>query len=539
MRANLKRIIIIAAVLMTLLSARLAYIQLAGHEELSAATREQSLISLQGSNTRGIIYDINGSPLVADSRRYIYIIKKENFSRKTEERLKNAGAERVNGDNGDYLVYSSENYRKKTGSELIKEDQAYILEASARYSDKQAAAHLIGYVNRSDQSGAAGLELMFDEQLSGLNRRLYAVADVKGSILPGRGLLITSDNYSDSSVKEGIRTTVDREIQEAVENIIEGQKKDCAVVILNARTGGVTAMACTPGFNPNDINEHLDGGDDELVNKATQGEYPPGSVFKIVVAAAALEEGIEKDRAFTCSGGVNVEGIEISCETGGEGGHGEINMEEAFAGSCNSYFIRLGEELGWERISEAAWEFHLGEKALEGYPQEKSGRLMTEAESRGAAIGNLSIGQGQTLTTPLQVARMTNIIASGGIDRGVHILAEEEEGEERVLSENTAEELGGMMEKTVKEGTAAPLEMTDEGDNPEAAVKTGTAQYGSGEHSGTHGWITGYAPCEEPEYTITVFVEDGESGTKDSGPVFRDIVRYLKKSGNYSMPTLA
>ena len=154
MRANLKRIIIIAAVLMTLLSARLAYIQLAGHEELSAATREQSLISLQGSNTRGIIYDINGSPLVADSRRYIYIIKKENFSRKTEERLKNAGAERVNGDNGDYLVYSSENYRKKTGSELIKEDQAYILEASARYSDKQAAAHLIGYVNRSDQSGA-------------------------------------------------------------------------------------------------------------------------------------------------------------------------------------------------------------------------------------------------------------------------------------------------------------------------------------------------------------------------------------------------
>ena len=294
MRANLKRIIIIAAVLMTLLSARLAYIQLAGHEELSAATREQSLISLQGSNTRGIIYDINGSPLVADSRRYIYIIKKENFSRKTEERLKNAGAERVNGDNGDYLVYSSENYRKKTGSELIKEDQAYILEASARYSDKQAAAHLIGYVNRSDQSGAAGLELMFDEQLSGLNRRLYAVADVKGSILPGRGLLITSDNYSDSSVKEGIRTTVDREIQEAVENIIEGQKKDCAVVILNARTGGVTAMACTPGFNPNDINEHLDGGDDELVNKATQENTRRGLYLKSWWPRQLLRRGLKR-----------------------------------------------------------------------------------------------------------------------------------------------------------------------------------------------------------------------------------------------------
>ena len=118
----------------------------------------------------------------------------------------------------------------------------------------------------------------------------------------------------------------------------------------------------------------------------TQGQYAPGSVFKIIMAAAALEEGIGPDRVFACSGYTDTEGLKIKCETGGDEGHGKISMNQAFAYSCNSYFIRLGEELGWERISEAAREFHLGEKALEGYPQEKSGRLMTEAESRGCLL---------------------------------------------------------------------------------------------------------------------------------------------------------
>ena len=118
---------------------------------------------------------------------------------------------------------------------------------------------------------------------------------------------------------------------------------------------------------------------------------------------------------------------------------------------------------------------------------------MTEAESRGAAIGNLSIGQGETLVTPLQVARMTNIIAAGGIDRGVHISADEDISEERVISEYTAEEIGRMMEMTVSEGTAASLDMTDSAAEPLAAAKTGTAEYESGGISKTHAWITGYA----------------------------------------------
>lgn len=277
---NLKIILIIPAVLMFMLICRLAYIQLVGGDELAAATRSQSLISLEGSNTRGIIYDRNGSPLVADKKHYIYIVKSDEFDSNTERLLKKLDAREINNDDKGYEVYSSESYDKRTGRTLIEESGAYILQASARYSDDQTAAHLIGYVNKKDTSGAAGLELMYDEQLSGLNRRIYAAADVKGNILPGRGLIITSDSEKDSYIKQGIRSTVDKPLQQAVEEIIEDMDNNCAVTVLDAKTGGVAAMACTPKFDPNDINTHMQSSGDELINKVTQGEYAPVPYLK-------------------------------------------------------------------------------------------------------------------------------------------------------------------------------------------------------------------------------------------------------------------
>ena len=116
---------------------------------------------------------------------------------------------------------------------------------------------------------------MYDEVLSGLNKRIYAVADVKGNILPGRGLMITADDKEDSYVKDGIRTTVDKGIQQAVEDIIDEMENNCAVVVLDSRTGGVTAMASTPGFDPDHIDSHIASQGDELMNRATQGEYAP------------------------------------------------------------------------------------------------------------------------------------------------------------------------------------------------------------------------------------------------------------------------
>lgn len=535
---NLKILLVGLAVLMALLVFRLAYIQLFGGKELAQAAHAQSLISLEGSNTRGIIYDRNGAPLVADKKQYVYIIREKDFDYQTGKLLKSIGAREVSSNNKGYFVYSSKKYDKAAGKKLSEKYGAYILEASARYSDNQTASNLIGYVNKKDSSGAAGLELMFDKELSLLNRKIYAAADVRGHILPGRGLVITSDRQKDSSVKEGVRITLDKELQEAVEDIADESGRECSVVILDVKSGGIAAMASTPGFDPNNIEEYLDGNGHELLNKATQGEYAPGSVFKIVVAAAALEDGISVDKSFVCSGSVALEDVSIGCKTGGAAGHGEINIEDAFAQSCNSYFVQLGREIGSEKIISMAEKLGFGKKTLPGYPQESKGHIMTLEESFGSGIGNFSIGQGQTLVTPLQIAHMTGVIASEGRDRGVHILMEDEASGDRVINEDTAKQVMDMMKKVTQYGTASSMGIKDDKGNPMASVKTGTAEYGRKEEGRSNGWVTGFSPCDKPEYVITVLAEDSASGTSGAGPVYKSILEYLKESGCYSEPVL-
>ena len=539
LKKRIRTLTIALLVLAAAVSCRLAYIQLAGHEELSAAEHSQSLISLVGSNTRGIIYDRNGAPLVADRKHYIYVISKGKFDYQTAKLLKSFGAAQVQSGSSGYYVYSSDSYDRRAGEELVEKYDAYIIYASSRYSDDQLAAHLIGYVNESDDSGASGLELMFNSRLDPLHRHMYAVADVRGNLIPERGIIVTSDESSSQTASEGIRTTVDKGIQQAVEDILDKQEKNCAAVVMDCSTGGIAALACTPKFDPDHVSSYIEGRGSELVNKATQGEYPPGSVFKIIVAAAALESGATEDRTFTCKGSVKSGSHSIKCDTGGSSGHGRINMKDAFAYSCNSYFVQLGKELGSDRIISMAEKFHLGETALENYPQESAGHLMDQSQRQGAAVGNLSIGQGETLVTPLQIARVTSVIANGGTDKGVSVLMDDEQDNERVISEDSAKTISGMMSAVTEYGTAASLDMKDSSGSPETAVKTGTAQYGSADSYGTHAWITGFAPCSQPEYTVTVLVEDGNSGAASAGPVYREIIEYLKRSGSYSRPALA
>ena len=536
---RLKKIWIFICILFLALTLRFAYIQLIGHEELASATRAQSLISLEGCNTRGMIYDRYGKAIVADSKRYVYIIEEDEFDTRTRKHLSEINAYRISGDNEGYYVYSSLHYDKKIGKKLIRESDAYILQAAPRYGSDQMAEHLIGYVNQEDMTGAAGLELMYDDRLCGLNREVYAAADVNGNILSGRGLIITSDSDTDVYFKEGIRTTLDKELQEEVEAVIEEYESSCAVVVLDTATGGVAAMACTPGFDPNNVAHHALGDGDELMNKVTQGTYPPGSVFKTVVAAAALEKGVEPEKTYTCRGHVSLNEIDIRCETGGEEGHGQIGLYDAFAQSCNSYFVQLGKEIGAQEIIDMAADMGYGNHILERFPYESSGHMMTETECAGDGIGNLSIGQGETLATPLQVAAMTNIIACCGEDKGVHLLMDDNNENEKTISYDTAERIRKMMGLVVTEGTASSLMLYDAGENPKAAAKTGTAEFMNGSDMQTHSWITGFAPFEEPEYTITVLVEGGSENAETAGPIFKRIIEYLEKSGTYSMPTLA
>lgn len=532
MKKRLLAVTGLLGVLLVALIGRLAYIQIIGHDDLAKTANAQQLIALEGANTRGLIYDRNNTPLVGNNREYIFIIQEKNFDGEVMNALNAMDAREIKNGGSGYKVFASKAYDKELGERLIRNSKAYIMEAGRRYGQEQKAVHILGYVNPQDASGAAGIELMRDEELSLLNKRIFTTADVKGNIIPGRGLVISTAMEQDSYVKSGVVTTLETGLQEAVEDILANAGKNGAIVVLKSDTGEIMASASTPSFDPSKISEYMKSGQDELVNKVTQGEYPPGSIFKIIVAAAALEQGMDPEQTFTCDGHVIINGQKVNCKTGGETGHGTITFRDAFAQSCNSAFIQIGQKIGAAAILDMAEKMGLGKEVLEGYPGEKAGSLMTLEQSGGAAIANLSIGQGETLMTPLQAAKMTNIIAAGGQDKGVHILLEtvgEEDGEGRqVMRPDTAKTIQAMMRETMVTGSGKKLEA-----DVTMAGKTGSAESYLGGQETVHGWMTGFAPAEDPEYTIAVFVEAGETGSQSAGPLFAQVAQYLSDSKGF------
>jgi peptidoglycan glycosyltransferase/penicillin-binding protein 2 len=296
-------------------------------------------------------------------------------------------------------------------------------------------------------------------------------------------------------------------------------------------------VAAAPSYDPARVEEYLDSSNEELLNKATQSLYPPGSIFKIIVAAAALESGAATEEStFYCNGYEEIGGVRINCSS--EEGHGEISLRDAFAKSCNSAFIQIGTQLGGEAIREMAASFGVGRQVFQGEIEEKSGLLPEPRDVQGAGIGNLSIGQGKLLITPAQAARITAIIASGGLDRGLTLVKGTMEGgktkylrkppERRVVSRKTADGIKALMIDAVDYGTANNLNIP----GTVVAGKTGSAEAAYRGEMVVHGWFTGFFPAEAPRYVVTVFVEQGGSGRSSAVPLFRQMAEYLLAVGD-------
>ncbi len=508
-------------VIMGLLTLRIGYIQILGHEDLAAAAKMQQNIILDGADTRSVIYDRNGTPIAGGNQEYIYIIRAEEYDGETQNALDEVNAIEVPDKNGSYKVFVSQEYNKKAGERLIKNSEAYILQAARRYRSNQPAVHMIGYISSKDSKGASGLELMYDEELGAYNKKVTAPADLFGNLLQGYGLMVENAAEADSYIKNGVTTTLELGVQQEAERILADCDKSGAIVVLKVDTGEIIAAASTPVFDPYRIEDYMDSDSGEFINKVTQGTYPPGSVFKIIVAASALEAGISPDYTFNCAGHEVINGNIVKCETGGETGHGKISFRQAFAESCNCAFIQMGQVTGAGAIIEMADRFGMGKKVLEEFPGEQTGNIMSVKESQGAAIANLSIGQGETLVTPLQISAMTAVVANGGINPGIKITAGDN-SDIKILDKEVASELQKMMEETVASGTGKDLGM-----HVKAGAKTGSAESTLNSNEVIHGWMTGYVPSSEPEYVITAFVEDGKSGRKSAGPIFSQMVNYL------------
>jgi penicillin-binding protein 2 len=397
----------------------------------------------------------------------------------------------------------------------------FLYKKKIEYGPSALATHVVGYKSKT------GIEKTFEKVLSSTGTKNTILYDGFGQPIPG-----ISQKKNESS--SGIQLAIDSKIQEIVEQIMDDEVPRGAVVILDAKTGDILSMASRPNYKQYCIEDYLNREDAPLINRAVEA-FSPGSIFKIVVLSAALEENLASlDDRFYCPGFIKVGGILFKCGSYDKGGHGEITLKEAVARSCNTVFIQLGLSLGKQKLIEYAKKFGLGQKVLMDLPEEKTGFIPEIQKVYYQDIGNISIGQGPILITPLQAAQMVSIIANGGILIKPHLTTGvvESDGNTipfdhgkdavRVISEETASKVKEALEEVTKYGTgvnAMPLLPIGK-----TAGKTGTAEFGNKKY---HAWFVGYFPTESPRYIISVFIENGGSGPAKAAPVFREIVEKL------------
>jgi penicillin-binding protein 2 len=434
-------------------------------------------------------------------------------------------------------------------------------------------AHLIGYVgevtedmlnqpqfelyNPGDVVGVSGVEKQYNNILMGKNGSRRALVNSHGREV-GR--------LDETPAEPGkqLKLTVDLDLQIAAEEALEG--KNGAVVAMNPRNGEILAMVSRPTFDPNDFavkisrdewNKLVDDPDHPLLNKAIQAQLAPGSVFKIIMATAGLQEGIAQDMHVNCAGGATFYGRYFKCWVLAEHRvHGVVDISKAIYQSCDVFFYTLAEKLGIDRIAKYATAFGLGQKTGIDLPQEVSGVMPSEEWKirnfkqkwyAGETI-SVGIGQGAVATTPIQLARAIGAIASGGLLQRPHVInptdlppnvvpASDMNGETRVpIDPQNWELITDAMANVVSPlGTAnsAHLQGID------FAGKTGSAQTISNMAKARvangkakfkdNGWFAGVEPRRDPEIVVCALLEEGEHGYLAARVASQVIKAYVDK----------
>lgn len=434
------------------------------------------------------------------------------------------------------------------------------VEPQRAYPTSRFAAHLLGYVReasddqlkggryrRGDMVGQTGLERLLDEFLRGKDGGERIEVDALGR--PVR-LVQQTEPHPGAQVV----TTVDRRIQEAAERAMDGHAG--AVVVMDPRNGDVLALVSTPAYEIDRFTGTIDRSawlkvvqdpDYPLLNRAIQTQYAPGSVFKVIVTAAGLQEGTitPVDRAH-CSGEFHLGAWTF--KDWKEGGHGTLDLHRALAQSCNIYFYQAGLKIGGTALARYATAFGLGQPtgiALQGEKlgliPEPPGRRERKGRSWSAGdVVNMSIGQGALLVTPMQVARMMAAVANGGVLWKPRLVQRIERPDRGVLWQDGGQVNGhvelspvvwaflraGLWSAVNEGGTGAAARIP----GLDVAGKTGTAQMiaKSKASSGQdHAWFAAFAPARAPEVVVVVLVERGGKGGQVAAPIAKKILNAI------------
>lgn len=386
-------------------------------------------------------------------------------------------------------------------------------EGKRHYPIGPAGSHPIGYYSRT--LGTSGVENWFSTTLLGQE-----------------GSLKIKNTWQRLAGKQGqgynIQLTIDAGLQELGYRLLNGRRG--AIAALDPASGEILALVSSPGFNPETVETDWDNysQDDNkpLFNRAIVGTYPPGSTFKLAVAAAALEKNpVLKEQQFYCPGYIDIEGRRLTCIKV----HEELDLLQAIAYSCNVVFAQLGLEIGEELLRNQSQAFGFEQSLLEDVPVKQSSLGATPMTPNGLAES--AIGQGQVLVTPLQMALITGAIANDGVLvspsllKGRAIMEQDfspvnyPQKEVRIMSRETAEYLQQAMVGTVAFGTGWQAQLP----GIEVAGKTGSAE---NPHGQAHAWFVGFAPAKEPRIAIAVVVENAGSGGGNGGPIVKEMINY-------------
>ena len=386
--------------------------------------------------------------------------------------------------------------------------------------------HVIGYIS-ADGKGT-GIEGAFDYVLQADNNSTISyLKDINNNKI-SKGYSIKVDNSY-----KGISLTIDYHIQKTVEEAMDGLFINGAVIVADCKSGEILAMASRPDFNADNLVDYLDGTDGELLNKGIL-QYNPGSVFKIIVAAAFMENDYNEEMIYECSGKTIIDGMEFVCHK--EEGHGKQNIEQAFANSCNCAFYEIGKMVGIDEIYKYSRDFGIGNEVLRiNGIYEYGGQVPKSIFSYGD-LANISIGQGDVMVTPLQIADVLCTICNGGVRRQLTLVRGIVDDKGicestqkgiigRVLSETTSRRMINLMNYAVSNGTGENAQIDFFG----AGGKTGSAETGWVKDGKLmqQGWFAGYFPAENPQYVCVVIAENGESGSDSACPVFKIIAENM------------
>lgn len=543
-RKRLMIALLAGIVIFLIIDVRLAYVQFFLGDELTTKAKNLWSRQIAFEPQRGEIIDRNGVALATNiSSPTVYIVPRQLIDpANTAEKL----AEVLEGDKEaiySQITQKEMSVRIKEGRKITHEkakkvraldiDGVYIGEDSKRsYPFGNYLSHVLGFTG-IDNQGLIGLELEYDDELKGQKGSVQYYSDAKGQRMNDM-----ADDYEAPKDGNDLMLTIDSKIQTIVERELEIAEQtynpDSIIAIaMNPRTGEVLAMSSSPDFEPTDYQNV----DSTIYNRNLPiwSAYEPGSTFKIITLAAALEEGkvdLDKD-TFYDKGYAEVGGAKLKCWK--SGGHGSQTFLEVVQNSCNPGFVELGERLGKEKLFKYIKDFGFGEKTGIDLAGEAKGILFNLDRVGPVEQATTAFGQGVAVTPIQQVTALSAAINGGTLytpyvakklidpETGEVLMEKEPTAKRQVISEETSKEIRRALENVVAKGSGGKAFV----EGYRVGGKTGTAQKASNGKYLENNYIVsfiGFAPADDPELVIYVAVDNPKGTVQFGGTVAAPIV---------------